>query len=513
MTQPAERYALHGVFNEAAFPEIVFVPPSEYKYVRASLQAPGKHVTVFGPSGTGKTTIIERLLLDLKINESDIHWINGRQYAGVESGLHVLAQSLGAEPNFDEVTDLLKLVKYIVVDDFHFLHAVARNEIAANLKLWHEKKVRFVIIGIATSAEELFKVDQELGIRNDPYELKQQSSEFIAKILALGCKALNIEFTKELAANIVETSNGVPSIAHVIGRICCIASDIEETQEETKVIDLSLKELKHEVLRIFHGKYRDKVVALAKGKQQARSVHNTYFDIVSCIIKIDSSEIPQERLYRSIVGSIEDTKERGKKATSFYNCLNNLSEVIEQQGLNDTILYNKGGKYISIEDPSFRFYLNLIDVDEIRSRIHLRPNQYPWDVALSFAGDVRPVVHEFATALKSRGLSVFYDFDQQIQLWGKDLRIKLSEVYAEEALYMVVFLSESYPTRDWTDLELSVGKAAAEKRPEEYLLPLRLDNVNVVGIKSTIGHLDLYEIGIENAADILAEKVAGANAH
>lgn len=54
---------------------------------------------------------------------------------------------------------------------------------------------------------------------------------------------------------------------------------------------------------------------------------------------------------------------------------------------------------------------------------------------------------------------------------------------------------------------MSVGKAAAEKRTSEYLLPLRVDDVTVVGIHSTIGYVDLNEAGIEKTAEILAEKV------
>ena len=504
------KHSLEHVFNEAAFPEVTFVEPKEYPYIKSSFKTPGKHVTISGASGTGKTTIVRKVLAELGVKEADVLWINGRQYSDVDSGLLLLAQELGAEPTFNEVTELLRLVSFVVIDDFHFIKHGARLEIASKLKLWHEKGVHFVIIGIASSAEELYGVDPELGIRNDPYELKTQSEEFCQKLLGLGSAALNIGFSPALATEVVGASNGVPSIVHVIARVCCIDARIEETQSELKVVDTTLKKIREAVLRIFHGKYRDKVVGLAKGKQQARSVHNTYFDIVSYIARTSASEIPTEALYRSIVGVISDPKERARKATSFYNCLGNLSDVIEQKGLGDILHYKKGSTYISIEDPSFRFYLNLLDIEDIKSRIQLRTNKYPYDVAVSFAGEVRERVELFVRALKDRGLSVFYDFDQQAQLWGKDLRAKLSEVYANEALYMVIFLSNAYPTRDWTDFELNVGKAAADKRTTEYLLPLRVDDVKVVGIHSTIGHVDLMEAGIERTADILAEKV---NAH
>jgi hypothetical protein len=498
---------LEDVFNEAAFPEVTFVEPKEYAYIKASFKTPGKHITLSGASGTGKTTTARKLLRELAIPEADVLWINGRQYADVDSGLLLLAQELGTAPSFNDVTDLLQLVTFVVIDDFHFIKQGARLEIASKLKLWHEKNVRFIIIGIASSAEELYGVDPELGIRNDPYELKTQSEDFCRLLLGRGSNALNIEFSKNLTSEIVKASNGVPSIVHVIAKVCGIDARVEETQPSTKIIDTTLKNIREAVLRIFHGKYRDKVVGLAKGKQQAKSVHNTYFDIVSYIANSAASEIPTESLYRSIVGTIADPKERAKKATSFYNCLNNLSDVIEQKGLSDTLYYKKGGSYISIEDPSFRFYLNLLDIEDIKSRIQLRSSQYPYDVAVSFAGDVRATVEAFVHALKDRGLSVFYDFDQQAQLWGKDLRVKLSEVYANEALYMVIFLSKEYPERDWTDFELSIGKATAEKRTDEYLLPLRLDDVHVVGIRSTIGYIDLNQAGIDRTADILAEKV------
>ena len=503
---------LEDVFNEAGYPRHTFVKPKEYPYLRSSFKSEGKHVTVAGPSGTGKTTLIKTMLSDLNVREGDVLWINARQYSDNDSGLQVLAEELKCSTNFNEITELLSLIDFVVIDDYHFLKSGARLEIAGLLKLWHEKGVRFVIIGIAASAEELYGVDPELGIRNDPFNIKTQDEKFCSELLTQGERALNIKFSENLKSQIIKASNGVPSILHVVAKVCCIEAGIDAQQEKEFLIDNDLPKIRDSVLRIFHGKYRDKLVGLAKGKQQAKSVHNTYFDIVSNIASFDGTEIPTEALYRSIVAVILDPKERGKKATSFYNCLNNLSDIITEKGLGDILFYKKGGKHISIEDPSFRFYLSLLDIAEIKDRIHLRNTGYPYDVAVSFAGDVRSTVEEFIAELKQLGLSVFYDFDQQAQLWGTDVRVKLADVYANDALFMIVFLSESYPERDWTDFELSIGKEAAEKRTTDYLLPLKLDDVNVVGVKSTIGYVDLREVGIKRAAELLAEKVETANA-
>jgi hypothetical protein len=500
-------YQLGDVFNEASFPNVTFTKPEEYPHIKASFSSPGKHITISGPSGTGKTTVVKKILDDISVEENDILWINGRKHAEIESGVQLFAQELKTSPDIEDVSSLLKLVDYVIIDDFHFVGKGARLDIASRLKLWHEKGIRFVIVGIASSHEELYGADPELGIRNDPYEMTTQSSTFYKSVIRKGEDALNVNFSNDLIEQIVYASNKVPSIIHVIARVCCINKEIHETQFYEEEIDLDLKHIREDVLRIFHAKYRSKVVGLAKGKQQARSVHNTYFDIVKNIAKMDSSEIPKEHLYNEIVGKISDSDKKSRKAASFYNCINNLSDVIDQKGLSDTLFFRKGGEYISIEDLTFRFYLNLLDIEDIRSRIQLRSSEYAYDVSVSFAGEDRGLVEKFVGFLKDRGISVFYDFDRQAQLWGKDIRQTLADVYAEDAKYMVVFLSENYPATDWANFELSVGREASDKRTEEYLLPIRIDDVNVVGVKSTTGYIDIRDTGIEDAADLLAEKI------
>ena len=44
-----------------------------------------------------------------------------------------------------------------------------------------------------------------------------------------------------------------------------------------------------------------------------------------------------------------------------------------------------------------------------------------YDVVFSFAGEDRAYVEEVAAILRSNGVSVFYDLDEEADLWGKDL--------------------------------------------------------------------------------------------
>lgn len=498
---------LEQVFDESKFPERTFIPIKEYPFIKSAIRTDGKHVTVSGPSGSGKTTIVKRILLEEKIKASDLLWINAREYETAGSYNELFSRILKIDSIFETINEYLSMVKFIVIDDFHFLSQSVRFEIAKNLKLLHEKRIRFIIIGISSSAEELVGVDAELGIRNDPFDLKTQSPDFSKKLIDAGCKLLNISFTENSIQQIVSAANGIPSIIHVICRITLITNGIFETQPENKELSVDLKELKGEIIRIFDSKYFSKILAITKGKQQARSVHNTYFDIIEAIALDPRSEIPTEFLYEKLVKPIVDPKERGRKATSFYNCLNNLAEIIEINKSSDLIFYNKTGKTIAIEDPSLRFYLNLLDIDRLKSKIHIRQNKFTWDVAVSFAGENREVAKDFRDACKEKGIEVFYDFDQQAILWGKDLSKVLTDVYRNEALFMVIIISKDYPEKDWTNFEFVNGKDAEKERSLEYLLPIRIDDTHVVGLKETIGIIDLRKQNMASIVDVLSEKI------
>lgn len=43
-----------------------------------------------------------------------------------------------------------------------------------------------------------------------------------------------------------------------------------------------------------------------------------------------------------------------------------------------------------------------------------------FDIALSFAGEDREYVDQVATILHSKGISVFYDLFEEVNLWGKE---------------------------------------------------------------------------------------------
>ena len=70
-----------------------------------------------------------------------------------------------------------------------------------------------------------------------------------------------------------------------------------------------------------------------------------------------------------------------------------------------------------------------------------KATSFEYDVCLSFAGEDRIYVRLVADILKSKGVRVFYDEYEQIDMWGKDLYVHLNDIYQNAAKYCVLFAS------------------------------------------------------------------------
>lgn len=497
---------LHEVFNEAGLPEVTYVAPAEAQQLKGSLATPGKHVTLVGPSGSGKSTVANRVLESLDLNADRVHGFSGRSYSQATSILEILGSEFDVAPSLEEIEPWLQAFDIIMIDDVHHLNLEARTELASHLKLWHEKGIRFFMIGIAKTSEAILGQDPELAIRNDAWNIGKQNREFLARIVAKGEEALNVRFTESGRNLALEAAQGSPSILQAICRITCVQADVlEELEGEALEIDVDLPLIRTAVVRQYDGRYLNKIVSLARGRRQARSVHDTYFRIIEQVAASGKDQISRDELYHKIVGS-KDARQKSQVRNSFYRALTNLPTVIEENGLSDILIYENGT--LTIDDPVFRFYLDHLEFSRVRSQVNVRRVGYEFDVAVSFAGPDRAIVVRLVEAIKERGLEVFYDFDQQALLWGKNLRDELGKVYGQEAQFMIVCLSEDYPERDWTNFELEIGRQAAAKRTEDYLLPLVVgaSRPAIVGLPDTVGHISLADRSVEDVADLVLQK-------
>jgi len=130
-----------------------------------------------------------------------------------------------------------------------------------------------------------------------------------------------------------------------------------------------------------------------------------------------------------------------------------------------------------------------------------------FDIALSFAGEEREYVDRIAKLLKQDKISVFYDLFEETNLWGKNLYDYLSDIYKNQARYTIIFISENYIKKLWTNHERQSMQARAFQESEEYILPVRFDDTVVPGISNTVGYIDLRTKTPEELVEKIKKKL------
>ncbi|MHB8853518.1 MAG: toll/interleukin-1 receptor domain-containing protein [Ignavibacteriaceae bacterium] len=133
--------------------------------------------------------------------------------------------------------------------------------------------------------------------------------------------------------------------------------------------------------------------------------------------------------------------------------------------------------------------------------------KFKYEVTLSFAGEDRNYAEEVAKCLKTNGVEVFYDKFEEVDLWGKDLFEYFAKIYHNDSRFCVMFSSIHYANKAWTNHERKSAQARALEQPEEYILPVKLDNTEIPGMLPTIHYLDAKKLSPDEICAAILKKL------
>ena len=133
--------------------------------------------------------------------------------------------------------------------------------------------------------------------------------------------------------------------------------------------------------------------------------------------------------------------------------------------------------------------------------------QFEHDIALSFAGEDRRLAREIGERLRHAGVRVFYDEFYQPELWGKSLSDEFRKRYGPRSRFVVPLISRHYAIKDWTDFEFTIAREEALRRTHEFILPVRLDDTVLVGLRSDVAYLDFGREGIDGVVSTILKKL------
>jgi TIR domain len=132
---------------------------------------------------------------------------------------------------------------------------------------------------------------------------------------------------------------------------------------------------------------------------------------------------------------------------------------------------------------------------------------FDYDVALSFAGEDRPYVHDIAERLRNHGVRVFYDQFAIADTWGAELNELLDEIYRKKARFTVAFISSNYAAKSWPTHERRSALARALSELGPYFLPVRLDSTELPGLRPTVGFVDAQSTTPDELVQLILQKL------
>ena len=132
-----------------------------------------------------------------------------------------------------------------------------------------------------------------------------------------------------------------------------------------------------------------------------------------------------------------------------------------------------------------------------------------YHVALSYASEQREYVAKVAEILKSHNVRYFYDKDEEIMLWGKNILEVLQQVFADgQSYFVVIFISQEYASKAFPRQELEHALSTAIRQKQEYILPARFDDTEVPGLSSLTTYIDIKDKTPEEFAVMIIKKIA-----
>lgn len=158
-----------------------------------------------------------------------------------------------------------------------------------------------------------------------------------------------------------------------------------------------------------------------------------------------------------------------------------------------------------------------IDIDLTRGTIAPHENAAPssikdlprFKVAFSYSSTKRDFVRNVADILcETFGQdNIFYDEYYRSELARPGLDTYLQNIYRSDSQLVVVFLCEGYDQSEWCGLEWRGIRDIIKNREDSNIMLMKFDDIEISGLFSIDGFINLSECSPESAADLIKRRV------
>ena len=394
--------SVFDVFIPVGFPRYTYIDrPDLERIIQAWVSLPTKHLLIFGPSKTGKTSLWKKHLATknvLKIGcndqkgleelyreilfELDAHFeseitsgntthatlglslknflgigsISAKGEAGVEKTTEKVSSPISTPPlTANVVSKFLKPSgKTIVLEDFHYASDDLKRQLSQDLKVFSDDESGWVIVGVQHKTSELLSYNSDLQLRISEIPVEGFTNSQLREIFEKAKSELKISFSDQLVEKIIEESGGSASLIQAIClKLCQIFGFSKEQSEFTTIQDITkLTQACGEVAKEQKAYYLKLVQHISKGGRSDGSTEKyKWFLKLIKEVKIPDSGLKNTQVLHEIQRLGHANIEQG----SVTGGLSYLPKLLTKANFPSFFDYDEGSKTFYLMDRQMPF--------------------------------------------------------------------------------------------------------------------------------------------------------------
>jgi hypothetical protein len=408
------------IFTPGSFPAHTYVERSGEALehaLRDAIDTPGQVVSLVGPSKSGKTVLVEKVvgrdvlitITGAGIERADEVWgrvldwmggpasetktvtttgslegeagvsgsanLFGLGKAGIEGKAGVtIGQDRGTTKTFarrglsEVVREIAKSDFVVLVDDFHYMTRNAQEETAKALKEAVRLGVKVCTAAVGHRGDDLVRANPELRGRVRSIDLNYWDRNDLAEIAKAGFGKLNLKITPADIGKLVQESAGSPQLMQLLCLNTCFVVGVRESLSATRTVP----ELGDEMKAILEQSsastdFRSLVDVLDAGPKTRGTERKLYIfsdgtrgDVYKCVLKAVAADPPRlsfkyDELLQRTVAICTDESPVGSSVVG--TCLH-MGRLAQDKFPRERALdWDENKLILDIPDPYLLFYL------------------------------------------------------------------------------------------------------------------------------------------------------------
>lgn len=269
----------------------------------------------------------------------------------------------------------IQFAKRIVLEDFHYLPEEVQQDFALKLKTFQEQsRLVFIVVGVWLEENRLILLNGDLTGRVISVDADRWSATELSRVIEKAEELLNIRYSKEFKARLLETAEGSVFLVQEVCHRACIRQQVTTRAAATMQLDGAalIGQLIADVLHEQRGRYRAFLSKFAEGFQSTEL--QMYRWLVWIIIHAEPAQLRQGLRQTDVMRKMRAAHPKGSELNpgNVAQALRSIASLQIRKGVRPPILdFSEADRRLDVVDRGFLVWLRSQKDDELAAELGL----------------------------------------------------------------------------------------------------------------------------------------------